>query len=222
MRINGEPIAQFLQFWKEIPPQDAGELTPEWAANVADQIRQMPDDVIEALTEVWTAAEAQAEASLASVRSRASNLLLAVGILSGLGAVTATASGGLPWPLALPIWVSSALVAFFALGTSWLAIRAQQVRSWSEPHLPPAEGSSLRNVLESRAADVYIADRRNRLALADVVGYLRSAQAYALLALASLLLMALATVATAPFRPSSEASSPASVAPRASPAASAP
>lgn len=205
MKVDGEPILQFLQFWRVIPAQADPEMTASWADKVADEVRGMPDDVVEAMIGIWRSAHEDTAGSLASVRGRASNLLLAVGILAGLGAVTATASAGLPWYLAAPIWISAAVVAYFALGTSVLAIRAQQVRVWSEPHVRPADASSLREVRERHAIDLYVADRRNRIALADVVGYLRSAQLYALTTLAGILVMALMTVAAAPFKPAAVA-----------------
>ena len=205
MKVDGEPTLQFLQFWRVIPAQADPEMTAAWAAKVADDVRGMPDDVVDAVIAIWRSAHEDTSGSLASVRGRASNLLLAVGILAGLGAVTATASAGLPWYLATPIWISAAVVAYFALGTSVLAIRAQQVRVWSEPHVRPTDASSLRQVREKHAIDLYVADRRNRIALADVVGYLRTAQLYALTTLAGILVMALMTVATAPFKPAAGA-----------------
>lgn len=186
MKINDQSPAEFLRFWRPIPYAQDEEFTTAWKEKRRGEIDALPDDALAEALLAWQRLLEDSEAVQASVRSRSANLLAAIGILAGLGALSAGTLTRLPWPyLCIPMAVALA-VAWTASASAYLAVRAQQVSTWHRPHLRPREVTTLRQLRVTHATDVYSAARRNSLLSQAMVGYLRDAQTYALAMVASL------------------------------------
>lgn len=201
MKINDQPIRQFLTFWRRIKPEERPEASASWEEATRAAIERLPDGVLDVLIEDSYRTYDEIEAARGSATARASALLVVVAVLNGLAALTATTLSG-AHPILATAYVGVVLVlGFFAVGTAVLAIRAQQVATWNRPHVRPADIAGSRHHRLLRAFDVYVASRLNRHGLREVVGYLRDAQAYALITiflLATLTVVAAATAATKP------------------------
>lgn len=201
MKINDQPIRQFLSFWRRIKPEERPEDAASWREGTRAAIDRLPDDVLDVLIEDSYRAYDEIEAARGSATARASALLVVVAVLNGLAALTATTLAG-AHPILAAAYVGVALVlGFFAVGTAVLAIRAQQVATWNRPHVRPDDIAGARHHRLLRAFDVYVASRLNRHGLREVVGYLRDAQVYALTTiflLATLTVVAATTAATKP------------------------
>lgn len=186
MRVNDQPPGQFVAFWRRIKPRQQEEASAAWQEATRAAIGRLPDEVIDILIDDWRRAYEEAEATRSSVNSRATSLLLVVGILNGLAALTATTIAGAQLVLGLLYVLVAFVLGFFAVGTAVLAIRAQQVATWSQPHVRPDEVTGPRQLRIRRAVEFYSAARLNRHVLQDVVGYLRDAQTYAFVTVALL------------------------------------
>jgi len=204
VKINDQSLRQFLRFWRRIPPAERPEESETWQQATKATLERLPDDVLDTLTEDASRAYDEVEAARGSASTRATALLVVVAVLNGLAALTATTLEGAHPILALAYVAVAAALGYFAVGTAFLAIRAQQVTTWHTPHVRPRDIGGARHYRKLRAFEIYTASRLNRHGLRDVIGYLRDAQVYALITivlLATLTVVAATTSATKPAAP---------------------
>jgi hypothetical protein len=194
VKINDQSLRQFLRFWRRIRPAARPEASQAWQEETKTNLERLPDEVLDSLIGDSSRAYDEVEAARGSATTRASALLVLVGVLNGLGAFTATTLAGAHPILAGAYIVVAVALGYFAVGTAFLAIRAQQVATWHKPHVPPHDIAGARHHRRLRAFEIYAASRLNRHGLSEVVGYLRDAQVYALI---TIVLLAILTVVAA-------------------------
>jgi hypothetical protein len=182
MRVNGQPLWQFLAFTRPIPSYNDAEREPSWAADRRTEVGKLSDEaLLEAIT-IWARAFEQSEADKASLRSRAGSLVGSVAILTGLTSIAGSVGASAPTTVAVATIAVAVLAAYCTVASVFLAIRVHQVGMTRTVHVRPTDMTAVRTGRVSYAATLYVATRRNRLRDHELAGYLRDAQTYALLA----------------------------------------
>lgn len=200
--MGASELAALLRFWerKDDRRLEGDAATAAKAAIQAD-VEAVEPGALEHFLDVMRRQNADHEATRASVATRATGLLVFVGVVS-TGTTIVAGSLASTWP---PVWIAGiavgALLLYSLVAVSWLAVRAQQVSVWTGPVLSPREGPTLRAFMLTEATDNAFAYRQNKTIVNNLVAYLADAQVWARTAVVLLSLLAVVAVAGAATKP---------------------
>jgi hypothetical protein len=209
--MTRKQLRDFIVFWEKLPDRayQRGPAKDEWVAGLRARVGAVPDSQMEALTEFWRRRYADLEGDRTSSTARGNALLGLVGVITAATTliIGSAAQSALPWQVALFAIGTLLLAALTA--TVWLAIRVQQVGDWDEPYIEPEDALSSRNLRVKEAVEFWAAAEQNRTRINNVIGYLRDAQRWALVAIALLVLLAPVSVVASATKPSQAGTAPA-------------
>lgn len=161
---------------------------------------------------------AEQDGTKSSITSRASSLMLFVGVIS-TGATLVVSSVSTPVEILrwLVVAVGAALL-FACVAIAFGAVRAQGVRRYTAPFLSPEAAAAAGTALDvEEAAEYAVALEQNKKILANLVAYLDYAHKWARRAVVLIALLASLALAAAVVKPAAGAASPASDAAPAAP-----
>jgi hypothetical protein len=183
VKINDQPIRQFLAWMIPIRPEavsaKAAEAAQQGEATDRELIMNLSPNAIPVATRAWERSYDETFALEESISSRARDLLLVVAVLGGIGSLVVPAATGAPAWAAAALFVVAILLAYFALGTAALALRAQRVKQVRVAGLGPEEATTEHTAATAYAASLFRATNQNREQIKTSSGYLRDAQLYA-------------------------------------------
>lgn len=193
--MTRKQLRDFLVFWEKLPDLafPPGAEKDAWIAVLRVRVGRIPDDALTDFVDVWRRRYEQSEADRVSSAARGNALLTLVGVIIAATTliVSSAAKALLFWQAATVVIGLLLLVAVAA--TVVLAIRVQQVSNWDVPRVEPEGASSVRELRVTEAVEFMAAAEQNRKRISNVIGYLRDAQRWALVAI--MLLVALAPTA---------------------------
>jgi len=112
--------------------------------------------------------------------------------VNGLAAIAGSTLVGAAAIWVILFFVGAAVLLYSATATAFLALRVGQVRQWTSAVPDPKEiGTRKQSLALHRAVETCVSSHRNAVVLRDPVGYLRDAQAYALIAVISVAFLAM-------------------------------
>jgi len=193
---------EFVAFWRPLDatydPQSADRRRQR--DHSLDDLASLAAPNVERFVHIWERSYDEIHADIEGAQTRAANLVLTLGVLSGLIAlavpVASTLSGHVVW--SVPILLVAVGILYCVVATFLLAIRAQGVGPWSLIVVEPNDFKEDQNGNVVYAVQLYWATSDNRSRFRNTVGYLRWAYQYAttLLVLLVVELAALLTEAT--------------------------
>jgi hypothetical protein len=188
-------LRQWVKDWvrlvdpiKKLPESDRAELEKK-KRDAKAVLRITASEALKVLIESWKHDYDEVRSDWDSIQSRSSQLLLAVGLITGLAGVAAPfLSRALRIPVAI---VVVAILVAVGLGvvacfTAIQVIRVQGVGFWTTTDLKPTKGWRSEQYQAEYAYQLFRASRENWLRLSVLVDRLRLAQLSALASLALL------------------------------------
>ncbi len=216
-------IRDTMRFWDTFPDErKKGDAAKQFEAEIRTAVEKMDDDARVKFAEIARRQYAEQEATKASVASRASALLLFVGVIStGTTVVGASLATALPVVLVLVVVVGACLL-YACLAVAFLAVRAQEVATWVAPAIYPDDAMTSRVLTVKEAVEHAVSYQQNKAGVRHLVAYLADAQRWARRAVILVVVLAMLSVLAAATKPlpSSPAAAGPSVTSTASPAPS--
>jgi hypothetical protein len=176
----------WFDFWSRLEP--AVLVTEDNKAQIQDAIRLMKPETRKFLADVWVRQNDGFSRDLESIRTRATSLLAATGVITGVLTLLVPVAPLIRTSFApssvvaigLLVLAAAAFVAmiYCALGTVVLAVRAQEVDFWGQSELKPSSPSSKEAYELLYGFSLYVTYTDNVSRLRNPAGYLRQAQAY--------------------------------------------
>jgi hypothetical protein len=190
--VTRKQIRDFLVFWEKLPDlaYQPGPEKEAWKGELRTRIGAIPDDTLGDFIEIWRRRYEQSEADRVSSASRANALLTLIGVITAATTLIVSSTAGAWLPLQLAVLVTGFLLLVSVAAAVWLAVRVQQVSNWDVPRVEPEAASSVRNQRLTHAVELMAAADQNRKRLNNVIGYLRDAQGWALIAIVLLVVLA--------------------------------
>jgi len=170
---------------KQLPQSEQDDLESK-KQHAKLELGRASADAVEVLTASWQRDYDEVRSDWDSVQSRSAQLLLAVGIISGLaGIATPFLSRSIRIPPAIVVLavVIALALGFVACFTAIQVIRVQGVGFWTTTDLKPKDGWQKKQYQVEYAYQLFRASRENWLRLSALVDRLRSAQRSALASL---------------------------------------
>jgi hypothetical protein len=200
--MNKKYVVDTLRFWDAFPDErKQGEAAVVLEAGIRASVEAMDDDARGQFVEIARRQYEEQDATRASVTSRASTLLLFVGVIS-TGATVVAASLQTAQPLILiAILIDGAALLYACLAVAFLAVRAQEVATWTGPAIYAKQGTSAQALKATDAVEHAVAWEQNKPGIQHLVGYLLNAQRWARRAIILVVILAVLSVAAAATKP---------------------
>ncbi len=185
-------LVEFLAFWQPLDPtfDPASPIRRHQRDQSLADLSATKAHGIERFTHIWERNYDEIHSDIEGAQTRASNLVLTLGVLSGLIAFAIPVASGINarsnWPP--QILVLAAVILYCVIATFVLAIRAQGVGPWSIIVVEPGEFKEDRRGEVDYAVQLFWATSDNRSRFSNTVGYLQWAYRYATTLLAVLVL----------------------------------
>lgn len=211
-------IRDTMRFWDTFPDErKKGDAAKHLESQIQAAVERMDDEARVKFAEIARRQYAEQEATKASVASRASALLLYVGVIgTGTTVVAASLTTAFPAVLVAALFVGGCLL-YACLAVAFLAVRAQEVTTWVAPAIYPEDGTTPRDLTVKEAVEHAVSYRQNKAGVQHLVAYLADAQRWARRAVVLVVILAAVSVAAAATKP--PPSSPANAGPSAMPTA---
>lgn len=221
-------IRDTLRFWDTFPDErKTGEAAKKLEAEIRVAVEKMDVKTCVQFAEISRRQYAEQEATKSSVASRASALLLFVGVIStGTTVVAGSLTTVQPLFLAFVVGIGACLL-YACLAVAVLAVRAQEVAMWTAPAIYADDAQSSRSLTVKDAVEHAFSYSQNKTGVRHLVAYLADAQRWArravilVVCLALLSVLAAATKAPAPNNPIASPGPQATASPAPLPAATA-
>jgi hypothetical protein len=212
-------IRDTMRFWDTFPSErKTGDAAKQLEAEIRTAVDGMGATARVTFAEIARRQYAEQEATKASVASRASALLLFVGVITtGTTVVGASIAAAHPVVLGLVVVVGGCLL-YACLAVAFLAVRAQEVATWVVPAIFSKDGKTATALTAKDAVEHAVSYEQNKAGVSHLVAYLADAQRWARRAVILVVLLAILSVIAAATKPPPP--SPATAAPTANPTAS--
>jgi hypothetical protein len=200
--MNRQYIVDSLCFWEALPDdRKKDDEARALETKLRGAIGRMDDDTLSHFTDIALRQYAEQAATQASVASRGSALLLFVGVVStGATVVAGSLTTSAPLLLGVTLLVGGCLL-YACLAVAFLAVRAQEVATWTVPAIYPRDATAARTVAVEEASQHAFAYEQNKAGLQHLVAYLADAQRWARRAIVLVVTLALLSVASAATKP---------------------
>lgn len=200
--MNKQNVIDTLWFWDAFPDKrKKGEELVALEAGIRTSVEAMADDTRAKFVEIARRQYEAQDSTRTSVTSRASTLLLFVGvILTGATVVAASLKTSQPIIL-VGILIDGAALLYACLAVAFLAVRAQEVATWTGPAIYAKQAISCRALEATDAVEHAVAWEQNKPGLQHVVAYLLNAQQWARRAIILVVILAILSVAAAATKP---------------------
>ena len=196
-------IRDTMRFWDTFEDErKTGDAAVQLEAEIRAAVEAMYNDEARAkFAEIAQRQYAEQEATKASITSRASALLLFVGVIStGTTVVGASLATAHPVVLVFVLGVGACLL-YACLAVAFLAVRAQEVAPWVAPAIYPDDGTTTKSLIAKEAVEHAVSYQQNKAGVRNLVAYLADAQRWARRAVILVVLLAVLSVIAAATKP---------------------
>lgn len=201
-KVGDFALWDFLMFWAPLPDATkSGDEKTAWKASLRRELAARDDATLDALASRIQARYEEIEDTRRSITTRASSLLLFVGVITTGAGLIAQALVGAAWFLVVLFVLVGILLLYSAVAVAVLAVRAQLVGNWDVPWVDLGEATSARAVRLIYAVEIIVAVEQNKRRIRTPVAFLRDGQRYALAAIAFIAVLAALAVAAAILKP---------------------
>lgn len=195
-------ILDTMRFWETFQDERVkGEAAARLEAETKTAVARMDREARIRFVEIARRQTAEQEATRTSIASRASALLLFVGVIgTGTTVVASSLATALPGVL-LAVLIVGGCLLYACLAVAFLAVRAQEVATWVAPAIYPDDGTTSTDFVIKEAVEHAVSYRQNKAGVRHLVAYLADAQRWARRAVVLVVILAGVSVLAAATKP---------------------